>query len=161
MLSSRYVTFYRSLVTSPKLSVRFLAHLFENDQRTVLGRTLNTLASLCKISDISLLSPNVVKAKLKYFAVPLEEECRAKLVQDLLQVSDQFSMYLPGFTTEEVNTMLKYACTTWIRGRYSLKCQELPLSPVLCPVPASYGRFFLWDIPVFLLHPLLSLNFVY
>ena len=34
MLCSRYVGFYRSLVGSSKLPVRFLARLFENDKRT-------------------------------------------------------------------------------------------------------------------------------
>ena len=45
MLASRYVTFHKSLITSSKLSVRVLARLVETDQRTVMGRTLD---SLCK-----------------------------------------------------------------------------------------------------------------
>ena len=43
MLASRYVTFYKALTTSTKLSVRVLARLFETDQRTVMGRTLDML----------------------------------------------------------------------------------------------------------------------
>ena len=45
MLASRYVTFYRSLISSSKLCVRVLARLFEKDQRTVLGKTLDQLCN--------------------------------------------------------------------------------------------------------------------
>ena len=43
MLASRYVTFYRSLVTCKKFGVRFLARIQERDNRTVLARTLESL----------------------------------------------------------------------------------------------------------------------
>ena len=44
VLAARYATFHQSLVNSKKLTVRFLARLAEDDQWTVLGRTLGGAA---------------------------------------------------------------------------------------------------------------------
>ena len=57
MLASRYVTFYKALINSTELSVRVLARLFETDQRTVMGRTLDNLCRQLDISDLSQLTP--------------------------------------------------------------------------------------------------------
>lgn len=111
MLASRYVTFHRSLITSNKLSVRVLARLFETDQRTVMGRTLDTLCSQLNISDIKLLSSTVVKKNMKYFEIPAEHQWRSSMVTELIKLRNQ-SLSLPGFTQEEINTMLVFTCTT-------------------------------------------------
>ena len=111
MLASRYVTYHRSLINSPKLCVRFLARLFERDNRTVLGKTLDMLCKLCDKEDLSLLSSNYVKSKLSYYNVPDEEMWRVETVTELLNLRDQ-SLYLPGFTNEEINTMLVFTCTS-------------------------------------------------
>ena len=57
MLSSRFVTFWRTLINSSKLCIRLLARLSEKDNRTVMGRTLNTLVRECGLEDIKDCNP--------------------------------------------------------------------------------------------------------
>ena len=111
MLASRYVTFHKSLISSSKLCVRVLARLFEKDQRTVLGRTLDQLCNLCKTPDISHLTSKNVKSSMSYFDVPQEEEWRVNIVTELLNVRDH-TFTLPGFTHAEIKTMLNFTCTS-------------------------------------------------
>ena len=106
MLAARYVTFHKSLVSTPKLCVRLMARLFENDQRTVLGRTLHSLTGLCDVPSISLLTSSRVKA---YFGVPVEEQWKIKTVTELMQIRNQ-SLSLPGFTAEEISVLLTSTC---------------------------------------------------
>ena len=70
VLCSRYVAFYRSLISSSKVSVRFLARLFENDRRTVLGRSLYTLCMISNVQSNDSLTPQIVKNMVKYFEIP-------------------------------------------------------------------------------------------
>ena len=111
MLACRYVSFYKSLVNSSKLCVRVMARLFQEDQRTVLGRTLGSLVYLCKTDNISLLTSNCIKKNLLYFPVPAAQEWRRQMVTELIQLRDK-NFSLPGFTSHEVTTMLDFVCTS-------------------------------------------------
>jgi hypothetical protein len=111
MLSSRYVAFHRSIISSTKLPVRFLARLFEKDQRTVLGKTLYNLTRQCSVPDITFLTPECVKTKLKYFSIPEHEQWRSNMVTELLQLRID-SLSLPGFSLEEIKTILNFVCTS-------------------------------------------------
>ena len=111
MLSSRYVTFYRSLILSAKLPVRFLARLYEADNRTVLGRTLATLCRLCSVTNLSSLTSQCVKNKLKYFEVPEPEEWRVDMVTELLRLRKE-KLSLPEFSSEEIKNILDFVCTS-------------------------------------------------
>ena len=111
MLASRYVSFHKSLVSSSKLSVRVMARLFETDQRTVLGRTLDKLSNMMNLPDINLLSPCEIKRKLRYFEIPDEEKWRIESVAELLKLRNQ-SLSLPGFSKDEINIMLFNTCTS-------------------------------------------------
>ena len=111
MLASRYVTFYKSLIHSSKLCVRLMAKLCQDDLRTVLGRTLATLANVCNLSNPDLLTSQCVKRNLTYFAIPDNEEWRRNSVLELLQLRDH-GLYLEGFSEDEVTTMLNNVCTS-------------------------------------------------
>ena len=111
MLASRYVSFYKSLVNSPKLCVRVMARLFQEDQRTVLGRTLDTLVNLCNATSLSSITSQCIKKNLLYFPIPAAQEWRRKTVIELLQLRDK-TLSLSGFTSHEVTTMLNFVCTS-------------------------------------------------
>ena len=100
MIASRFVTFHHSLINSRKLPVRFLARLYERDNRTVLGRTLSRLLQLCNLEDgdLSKLNSNLIKKKLCNKEVPAEESWRVHLGKELLQVCQGSEMVLTGFT---------------------------------------------------------------
>ena len=111
ILASSYVSFYKSLVSSKKLTVRILARLLETDHRTVLGMTLNKLCNMMNMTDISLLSSCGINKRLKYFAVPDQEIWRIESMNELLKLRTH-SLSLPGFTKDEVNLMLVNICTS-------------------------------------------------
>ena len=111
LLSSRFVTFYHSLINTKKTAVRFLARLAEDDQRTVLGRTLGGLLRTCELKDHELvkLSAGLVKKHMVFRPPPVGEEWRIPLAQELLLLRQDLD--LPGFDKEEREDILKFICT--------------------------------------------------
>ena len=113
MLCSRYSSFHQSLLICDKFPVRFLARLHHHDQRTVFGRTLLKIAKDC--NNGSTLQPfpskSLVKKTMKYFAVPDVEKWRPCMLKELLDVKN-YRCALPGFSSEEVSSLLKFVCTS-------------------------------------------------
>ena len=107
MLTSRYVIFMKSLQASPKYVVGVLLSICIYDQRTVLGRTLSTLARLCECQ-VSGLSASAVKRSVQYFSVPQDEEWRVKMIQELVNNEVE----VPGFLPSELKAMKDYLCTS-------------------------------------------------
>ena len=112
MLASRYATFYNSLILSKKLPVRFLARLSENDNRTVLGRTLSTLCNQLEEDDLSCINSTVIKKKLCYRAPPEDDLWRLSLGSEWLQIRDGNELEDKGFTMQECSDLLYFACTS-------------------------------------------------
>ena len=107
---SMHVDFYRSLISSSKVSVRFLARLIENDRRTVLGRSLYTLCRISNVQTNDFLTPQTVKNMVKYFEIPDSEEWRIDMMTELLQLRRD-SLTIPGFSQEEIQCLLDFVCT--------------------------------------------------
>ena len=114
MIASRYVSFYRILITSKKTPVRFLARIAEQDQRTVLGRTMSRLLLECNLEpeNLTKLTAGLVKTKLKYMIVPQNEEWRVALCQELLKIRDDDHTELRGFSPEECEELLQHICVS-------------------------------------------------
>ena len=112
MLCSRYVSFH-SLLTCDKFPVRFLAKLQQNDQRTVLGKTLLRIAKECGSGPMlqPSLSKTFVKKNMKYAAVPDSEKWRPSILSELLDARSGRSS-MPGFSSAEVEDMIKFVCTS-------------------------------------------------
>ena len=113
MLASRFLSFYKSLVKSPKFCVRFLARLGERDMRTVMGRTLAFLLDQCKVKSGKLeeLSTGNIKRSMKYASSSEDDEWRIQLALELKSARDNETT-IDGFSKTEVEEMLSYACTT-------------------------------------------------
>ena len=108
MLCSRYSSFHNSLLRCDKFSVRFLARLAENDQRTVFGQTLGQIGNECKKN---FPSKSEIKRKMKYFEVPNSEKYRLGLLRDL--IGCKFGrLTLPDFSKNEVEEMLRFVCVS-------------------------------------------------
>ena len=107
LLASRYTTFYRSLVDSKKFPVRYLARISEDDNRTVIGKTLSFLKTTCNVSDLSLLRPSLVKQYMVYKHVPDCDQWRVYLAKELLEARIGG---IPGFSNDEINDLLNFAC---------------------------------------------------
>ena len=110
IMCSRFVQFKQSLLNSNKSLVRLLANLNENNCKTTFGSNLQKIALLCKVN-VESLDPTVVKSKMEYFPLPINETWRIPLINELLAIKTQ-KCELPGFSIEEVNDMLVYACTS-------------------------------------------------
>ena len=95
MLLSRYVTFCKSLCESIKLPIRFLASLCIQDQHTVMGRVMSSIAFLCN-TDVVSLTARMVKNKLKYSIVNEDDKWRVNLAKELLRIRDDLTNLL-GF----------------------------------------------------------------
>ena len=107
MLTSRYINFMKSLQASTKYVVRVLLSICVNDLRTVMGRTLSTLARLCECN-VSALSASAVKSTLEYFPVPVGEEWRVQILKELIN----HEVEVPGFSSEELREITEYVCTS-------------------------------------------------
>ena len=107
MLASRLVKFLESLKGSSKLGIRLLAGISEVDRRTVLGRSICSIAAEVD-TPADRLTPSIVKTKLKYFQVPDEQKWRIPILRELIDGK----ISVPGFTEEELNTMKNYLCTS-------------------------------------------------
>ena len=110
MLCSRYVKFYKSLVTSRKTPVRFLSKLIEHDLRTIFGRTLNKIRSECQVTSIEELTPLAVKKSMKYVRMPLDEGWKIGVLGELLEVRRNQAV-LGSFDAKEIQKMIDYLCT--------------------------------------------------
>ena len=111
LLMARFISFHRGLIHSQKFTIRFLARLAERDHRTVSGRTLDYLVDKCKLGNISDLSPHVVKKSLNFQSVPPELDWQVSLAREILSIRCGDTI-IDGFTNEEINFMLDYACVS-------------------------------------------------
>ena len=108
---TRFISFHRGLIHSQKFTIIFLVRLAERDHRTVSGRTLDYLVDKCKLGNISDLSPHVVKKSLKFQSVPPELDWQVSSARELLS-NRCGDTIIDGFTNEEINFMLDYACVS-------------------------------------------------
>ena len=111
MLLSRLDGFYKAQLKSPKMTVRFLIKIAENDKRTVLGRTLDFLCVKCglKATEVDKLIPHMVKSKMDYMEIPKHEQWRIPMIEEVLRIREG-SGYIPGFTSTEVDEILLNIC---------------------------------------------------
>ena len=110
MLSSRYVKFIDSLTSSHKLSVRFLANLVKDDNRTLTGKTLTRICADTSLPRSSLTAASV-KKNMVYFPVPAAQLWRVDLLLELLNVGTG-SLTVNNFEREELTTIVNHLCTT-------------------------------------------------
>ena len=105
---SRFVTFYKSLINSSKMNVRFLANLNRHDQRTLLGRNLTKLCDLAEC-DPEQLSASVVKKNVKYKEVPEVDSWRVPMLQELLMSRDG-ELTIKNLDQSEITELIDDIC---------------------------------------------------
>ena len=107
MLSTRYIKFRDSLITSKKLEVALLANLSIDDNRTVMGKTLARLRRELNVEEISA---NLVKKNLKYFPTPDCEMWWLGFLEELLDI-DANNDTLENLSNTDVKDMIAALCT--------------------------------------------------
>ena len=74
-LLSRYLKFCKTLASSRKFSIRYLAKITASDNSTDMGKTLNYIAEKCNVKreDVLCITPKVVKTHIKYCEIDQTE----------------------------------------------------------------------------------------
>ena len=98
-----------SLLTSRKPEVAFIASVAVSDNRTVMGKTMTSLKNelSCQV-----ITPTLVKTKLRYFPVPEVEEWRLSFLDELLSIEKGESSIDDFFSSSDVKAMISSLCTT-------------------------------------------------
>ena len=111
VLSSRYVGFFQTLKEKcTKPVVRIMSKMNAYDLRTTYGRNLNYIGRACN-TEINELSPNIVKTKMKYREIDDENAWRPNVINDLM-LAREGELTIPNFSTEEVQDMLNFVCSS-------------------------------------------------
>ena len=86
----------------------------EHDTRSVLGRTLATLLTLCGLQSEELpqLNSNLLKKELCHIEVSDDELWRVGLCKEMLKIRHGNQLELPGFENDECEELLKFACVS-------------------------------------------------
>ena len=110
-LLSRYIGFTKQLSESSKFTIRFLYSLTANDNRTVTCKNLQYISRCCGIR--SGLTKTEVKKSNIYCLAPEEDKWRISLAKEVSAARENFDSYtVEGFTSEELDGILRYVCTT-------------------------------------------------
>ena len=111
---SRYLTFYKSLMTCSKVSVRYLARIHSNDNNSTMGKTLMYIAESCSIDkkDLLSLSSNEVKRRIKYSCLPSQDKWKRDICRELMEKRKRGinEVEMPGFSQKEINDMFENIC---------------------------------------------------
>jgi hypothetical protein len=83
----------------------------EKDNRTVLGKTLNSLLDQCglPVSRLEDLCASLVKKKCAYFRVPDTQQWRLPLLQELMKIRAG-QLLLGNLDSQETNDIIEYLC---------------------------------------------------
>ena len=110
MLSARFIKFHQTLERSGKLSIRYLSKLSSGNLRTSHGQNLKFISEQVEVKAEEINSIDV-KAKMKYFAVPVEHKWKVDLVKDMLEIrwnNDENDVMIDDL--EDVEGMLENLC---------------------------------------------------
>ena len=88
--------------------VKILSKINAYDQRTTYGCNLKNISISCN-TEISDLTPSIVKDKMKYREIPNEESWRLNTINDLLLVREG-DLFIPNFDKEVAEDMLNFVC---------------------------------------------------
>ena len=86
-----------------------LAKLYENDLRTVYGNNLHMISKMCD-TEIGGLSTILVKNKVKYRQMPVDEEWRIPLLTEMLFAREN-NVEIEGLSRIDINHIIMYVCT--------------------------------------------------
>ena len=107
---SRYIGFFKNLMTSPSREVRGLVRIVYNDPRSNTCKNLRLLSIKTNLSQPELHSTAMVKASLPVKEVPENEMWRLGLLTSLFKVRSE--KYLRAEDTKSIVSMIESLCST-------------------------------------------------
>ena len=103
--------FARKVASSEKFSVRFIANLNLNDNRTTFGSNVNQLLKLCKLAkgEFAHLNKDYVKKTVRYWDPDADDTWRNHLAKELID-TENGHLAIDGFSKKELSSILEYIC---------------------------------------------------
>ena len=109
-LIGRFLKFVDQLRKSKKVCLKNLVNTIQYDVQSVTGRNLRKIMLLADRNTIDELNP-FDATNIKFKEVPESEQWRIGMVHELTDIKFGNSE-LVGFSSEEVNDIVKLVCTT-------------------------------------------------
>ena len=110
ILIKRFLQFREQVAKCPKSLVKDLYNIFQYDASSLTGSNLRKIMLMCdksSIKDVKVIDID----QLSYFKCPDNEVWRLSLINELVHIRSNPSE-LPGFTYNEVEDMLSFACVS-------------------------------------------------
>ena len=111
VLLKRFLKFREQVFSCSKTTMKSMFEICQHDARSVTGSNFRKLMLLCEKNSINEISSHDIDG-LVYRQIPTTEEWRIGLVNDLIEIKRDNEVLLPGFTLEEIDEMLHFACVT-------------------------------------------------
>ena len=111
VLIKRFLQFREQVLKCPKNTVQNLFKICQYDASSVTGSNFRKIMLLCDKEDIA----NIKLADIELLTCktcPENELWRINLIAEIIEARRNVSEMLPGFTLEELEDMLNYACTS-------------------------------------------------
>ena len=105
-----YLSFIQQVRKSPKHVLRQLYCLASSDARTVTGQNLRNILLLTNKVHVDQLEPSLVDT-FKYHQIEDQDVWRVNLVKEILDLQHGDLVLPDGWSEEELDMMLNYACT--------------------------------------------------
>lgn len=110
MLLKRFISFLNQIQNSNKILPKQLLNLVQNDVNSVTGRNIKRILLLTKKTKWMDVSPADINS-IVYADIPEGNSWRVPLIQEITDV--KFGQVdIPGFSIDECEEMLSFACTT-------------------------------------------------
>ena len=111
VLIKRFLQFREQVFRCPKAIIRNLYNIFQYDASSLTGSNLRKIMLMCEKNSIKNVEVLDIE-KLVYFECPEKEVWRISLINELIKIRENASDLLPGFTIDEVEDILSYACVS-------------------------------------------------
>ena len=105
-----YIKFILSIKNSTKPVLRQLYCIAKNDVRTTTGANLRNILLKTTLLNVDDLQPSTVQ-QIRYKAIKYEDMWRIPIIQEALDMKYGDINPPDGWTTEELNDILEFACT--------------------------------------------------
>ena len=112
LLIKRFISFLNQINKSNKFLPKSLLNCIKNDTRSTTGSNIRRILLLTKKDRIEDVTQEDIE-NIKYAEMPDEESWRVGMIKDM--TDRKFGqLVVEGFSDEECETMLAFACTGWI-----------------------------------------------
>lgn len=110
MICARFVKFIRTLNRCNKPGICLLVNMVQNDNRTVCGKNMSSIANLCKIEKENLTSYDV-KQNMKYSSIPESELWRENMLSEMLLYRNCDLVKIDNLLKQEIDDIIEMVCT--------------------------------------------------